>query len=98
MIQLYGMGSPNVVKVILALEELQLDWQFQNIDVFMGDQFSSQFGSLTPNRKVPVIIDDQGPGGEPLTLWESGAILYYLAEKTGSLIPESPRQRHIVMQ
>jgi GST-like protein len=98
MIKLYGMASPNVAKVILALNELNLDWEFLYIDVFAGDQFSDEFGALTPNRKVPVIVDDEGPGGESITLWESGAILHYLAEKTGKLMPVDVRQKYIVMQ
>lgn len=98
MIKLYGMFSPNVAKIILALEELDLPWQFEYVDVFGGEQFSDEFGALTPNRKVPVIIDDEGPGGEPMTLWESGAILNYLAEKSGKLMPTDARKRHTVMQ
>lgn len=98
MIKLYGMFSPNVLKIILALEELGLPWQFTFVDVFGGDQFSDEFGALTPNRKVPVIIDEDGPDGEPFTLWESGAILNYLAEKTGNLMPADIRKRHTVMQ
>lgn len=98
MITLYGMGSPNVVKIILALEELGLRWKFHYVNVFMGDQFSDEFSALTLNRKVPVIVDGDGPGGEPLTLWESGAILIYLAEKTGQLMPADRRQHHIAMQ
>lgn len=98
MIKLYGVFSPNVLKVILALEEMDFDWNFVYVDVFGGDQFSDEFGALTPNRKVPVITDEDGPDGKPITLWESGAILNYLAEKAGKLIPTDPRQRHTVMQ
>jgi GSH-dependent disulfide-bond oxidoreductase len=98
MIKLYGMFSPNVLKVILALEELNTPWQFTYVDVFAGDQFEEEFGNLNPNRKVPVIIDAEGPGGEPITLWESGAILLYLSEKTGKLMPSDLRKRYTVMQ
>lgn len=98
MIDLYGMGSPNVVKVILALEELEFPWRLHFVDVFMGEQFSDAFGALTPNRKVPVIVDPNGPDGSPITLWESAAILNYLAEKSGRLMPSEPRARHIIMQ
>jgi GST-like protein len=98
MIKLYGMFSPNVLKIILALEEMDFDWNFVYVDVFEGNQFSDEFGALTPNRKVPVITDEDGPDGEPITLWESGAILNYLAEKTGKLVPTDARQRHTVMQ
>ncbi len=83
MITLYGFGSPNVLKVLIALEELDLPYRFELIDVFKGDQYRDEFGALTPNRKVPVIVDDSEPGREPLILWESGAILLHLAERAG---------------
>ena len=87
MITLYGMGSPNVVKVYIALEELGLPYTVAPVDVFTGKQFDADFIKLNPNAKVPVIVDSDGPGGKPLTLFESGAILLYLAEKTGKLLP-----------
>jgi GST-like protein len=87
MITLYGMGSPNVVKVYIALEELELPYQVEPVDVFTGQQFGGDFLKLNPMAKVPVIVDTAGPGGEPITLFESGAILLYLAEKTGKLLP-----------
>jgi GSH-dependent disulfide-bond oxidoreductase len=87
MITLYGMGSPNVVKVYIALEELGLPYTVAPVDVFTGKQFDADFIKLNPNAKVPVIIDSDGPGGQTLTLFESGAILLYLAEKTGKLLP-----------
>jgi GST-like protein len=87
MITLYGMGSPNVVKVYIALEELALAYTVQPVDVFTGKQFDETFLTLNPNAKVPVIIDSEGPGGKPYTVFESGAILLYLAEKTGKLLP-----------
>lgn len=98
MITLYGFGSPNVLKVLIALEELSLPYRCIFIDVFKGDQYSNEFGKLTLNRKVPVIVDEEGPGGTPLTLWESGAILIHLAEKAGSLIPADARERLIALQ
>jgi GST-like protein len=98
MIDLYGMTSPNVVKVVLALEELELPYTFHFVNVFMGEQFEPAFGALTPNRKVPVIVDSDGPDGEPLTLWESGAILVYLADKAGRLIPKKAKDRFITLQ
>jgi GSH-dependent disulfide-bond oxidoreductase len=101
MIKLYGMGSPNVVKVVIALEELRIPFDFEMIDVINGDQFSDAFGALTPNRKVPVILDDEGPrsfGGQPFTLWESGAILLYLAERSGQLLSPDPATRYITLQ
>lgn len=98
MIDLYGMTSPNVVKVILGLEELELPYTFHFVNVFMGEQFEPAFGALTPNRKVPVIVDSEGPDGAPITLWESGAILLYLADKTGKLMPAKARDRYMVTQ
>ena len=87
MITLYGMGSPNVVKIYIALEELGLPYTVQPVDVFTGKQFDADFTRLNPLAKVPVIVDSEGPGGKPCTLFESGAILLYLAEKTGKLLP-----------
>jgi GST-like protein len=88
MITLYGMGSPNVVKIYIALEELALPYTVHPVDVFSGKQFDDAFLKLNPNAKVPVIIDPDGPGGKPYTCFESGAILLYLAEKTGKLLPK----------
>ncbi len=87
MITLYGMGSPNVVKVYIALEELALAYKVHPVDVFSGKQFDDEFLKLNPNAKVPVIVDSEGPNGKPYTLFESGAILLYLADKTGKLLP-----------
>ena len=87
MIELYGMGSPNVVKIYIALEELGLAYNVHPVDVFTGKQFDAQFLKLNPMAKVPVITDSDGPGGKSCTLFESGAILLYLAEKTGKLLP-----------
>ncbi len=86
MIDFYAMGSPNVVKVYIALEELELAYRVHPVDVFAGGQFSPEFLALNPLAKVPVIVDPDGPGG-PYTVFESGAILLYLAEKTGRLLP-----------
>src|SRR5712671_854892 len=88
MITLYGMGSPNVVKVYIGLEEFALPYKVQPVDVFTGKQFDDTFLKLNPNAKVPVIVDPDGPGGKPYTCFESGAILLYLAEKTGKLLPK----------
>ena len=79
MIELYGMGSPNVVKIYIALEELGLPYNVHPVDVFAGKQFDADFLKLNPMAKVPVIVDSDGPGGKPCTLFESGAILLYLA-------------------
>jgi GST-like protein len=88
MIELYGMGSPNVVKIYIALEELGLPYNVHPVDVFAGKQFDADFLKLNPMAKVPVITDGDGPGGKPVTIFESGAILLYLAEKTGKLLPK----------
>ena len=90
MITLYGMGSPNVVKIYIALEELALPYAAEPVDVFSGKQFGEAFLRLNPNAKVPVIVDPDGPGGKPYTVFESGAILLYLADKTGKLLPSDP--------
>jgi GST-like protein len=88
MIELYGMGSPNVVKIYIALEELGLPYTVHPVDVFAGRQFDADFLKLNPMAKVPVIVDSDGPNGKPCTIFESGAILLYLAEKTGQLLPK----------
>ena len=98
MIALYGMGSPNVVKIYIALEELGLAYKVAPVDVFTGKQFDADFLELNPNAKVPVIVDSDGPGGKPYTCFESGAILLYLAEKTGKLLPADPAARFDAIQ
>jgi GST-like protein len=86
-IQLYSLPTPNGVKVSIALEELGLAYEAHRVDFAQGDQHSAEYLSLNPNGKIPAIIDPDGPGGKPLPLFESGAILLYLAEKTGKLLP-----------
>jgi GSH-dependent disulfide-bond oxidoreductase len=98
MIELYGMGSPNVVKVYIALEELGLPYTVQPVDVFSGQQFDAAFLAKNPNAKVPVIVDSDGPGGKPYTCFESGAILLYLAEKTGKLLPSDRAAKYDAIQ
>ncbi len=90
-IQLYSLPTPNGVKVSIALEELGLQYDAHLVDFAKNDQTSPDFLSLNPNNKIPAIIDPEGPGGQPLALFESGAILLYLADKTGGLIPEGKR-------
>lgn len=97
MIQLYAMGSPNVVKIYIALEEMGLPYDVRPVDVFGGEQFSAEFRRLNPNAKVPVIHDPDGLGG-PLTIFESGAILLYLAEKSGKFLPTAPAARYEALQ
>lgn len=98
MIDFYAMGSPNVVKIYLALEEMGLDYNVRPTDVFGGSQFSDEFRKLNPNAKVPVIVDRDGPGGRPYTVFESGAILIYLAEKTGRFLPKDGAARYDALQ
>jgi GST-like protein len=98
MIQLYYCPTPNCQKVSIALEELGLPYRVHPIDIVAGDQNDPAFAAICPNRKVPVIVDSEGPGGRSLTLWESGAILLYLAEKAGRLLPVDPARRAIAHQ
>ena len=98
MITLYGMGSPNVVKVYIALEELGLPYTVAPVDVFTGKQFDAEFLKLNPNAKVPVIVDTDGPNGKPYTCFESGAILLYLADKTGKLLPAGKSEKFDAIQ
>jgi GSH-dependent disulfide-bond oxidoreductase len=92
-IQLFSMSTPNGVKVSIALEELGLPYEPHLVDITKGDQNTAEFKSISPNSKIPAIVDPDGPGGEPLALMESGAILIHLAEKTGKLVPSSPAKR-----
>jgi GST-like protein len=80
------------------LEEAGLPWRFRHVNMMAGDQYAPEFRALNPNGRVPVIVDPEGPGGEPFAVFESGAILLYLAEKTGVLWPADFRQRHVVFQ
>ncbi|MGB3878832.1 MAG: glutathione binding-like protein [Shinella zoogloeoides] len=93
-IQLYSLPTPNGVKVSIALEELGLAYEPHRIDFGGNEQKSPEFVSLNPNGRIPAIIDPAGPGGKPIGLFESGAILVYLAEKTGMLIPADPAARY----
>ncbi|MBV8509426.1 MAG: glutathione S-transferase N-terminal domain-containing protein [Xanthobacteraceae bacterium] len=93
MIDLYALTSPNVQKIFIALEELELPYNTKYIDVWKGEQFTPDFIKINPNSKIPAIVDHDGPGGKPYTVFESGAILLYLAEKTGKLLSKDPRTR-----
>lgn len=97
-IQLYSLATPNGVKVSIALEELGLSYEAHTISFGTNDQMTPEFISLNPNNKIPAIIDPNGPGGKPLALFESGAILIYLAEKAGKLIPEDAAGRYQTLQ
>jgi len=98
MITLYTWGTPNGRKISIALEELGLDYDVRPIDITRDAQFTPEFLALNPNHKIPVITDDQGPDGKPVTLAESGAILIYLAEKTSQLLPQDARERYEALQ
>jgi GST-like protein len=98
MIDLYALTSPNVQKIFIALEELELPYNTKLVDVWKGDQFSPEFLKINPNGKVPAIVDHDGPGGKPYTVVESGAILLYLADKTGKFLPKDARKRFDVIQ
>src|ERR1700682_1223336 len=89
-IQLYSLPTPNGFKISIMLEETRLPYEPHLVSFDNNDQLSPEFISLNPNNKIPAIIDPNGPDGRPLPLFESGAILIYLAEKTGQLIPEVP--------
>ncbi|MBB3292678.1 GST-like protein [Mitsuaria sp. BK045] len=97
-LQLYSLPTPNGVKVSIALEELGLPYEPHLVSFQTDDQLSPEFLSLNPNNKIPAIIDPDGPGGAPLPLFESGAILVYLAEKTSRLIPQDPARRYETLQ
>ena len=98
MITLYGGPTPNARKIAIALLEMELDWRLEYIDILAGDQLTPEFLALNPNNKTPVIVDDDGPDGERFILWETGAILLYLAEKTGRLMPQDAKGRSRVLQ
>jgi GST-like protein len=94
MIDLYTWFTPNGHKVSIALEELALPYRVVPVNLGAGEQFAPEFQKISPNNKIPAIVDDEGPGGQPLALFESGAILTYLAEKAGALLPRDPAARY----
>ena len=98
MIQLYTFGTPNGRKASIALEEMGLGYQVHSIDITKGDQFAPAFLAINPNGKIPAIVDPEGPDGKPMAVFESGAILIYLAEKTGRFLPADGRGRSVVLQ
>jgi GST-like protein len=97
-IQLYSLPTPNGVKVSIMLEETDLPYEPHLVDFATNDQMSPEFISLSPNNKIPAILDPDGPGGQPLGLFESGAILIYLAEKTGKFLPLDAAGRYETIQ
>ena len=97
-LQLYSLATPNGVKVSIMLEETGLPYEAHRVSFDTQDQASPEFKSLNPYGKIPAIIDPDGPGGKPLPLFESGAILLYLAEKTGQLLPRDAAERYQAIQ
>ncbi len=98
MIELYTWPTPNGHKVQILLEETGLPYTARPVDITAGAQFDPDYLAVNPNRKVPAILDREGPGGGPYAVFESGAILIYLAEKAGRFLPAEPAGRHLVMQ
>ena len=98
MIQLYTWATPNGKKVSVMLEEVELSYEVHPINIAKGDQLKPEYLAINPNNKIPAIIDIDGPGGKPLKLFESGAILMYLAEKTGKFLPQEMARRYEVIQ
>jgi GST-like protein len=97
-LQLYSLPTPNGVKVSIMLEEIGLPYEPHTINIGKNETFTPEYLSLNPNGKIPAIIDPDGPGGAPLGLFESGAILQYLAEKTGKLLPADAARRYETIQ
>ncbi|TKT82517.1 glutathione binding-like protein [Aquamicrobium sp. LC103] len=97
-LQLYSFPTPNGVKISIALEELGLPYEAHAVDIGKDESWTEDFLSLNPNGKIPAILDPNGPGGKPLPLFESGAILLYLAEKAGKLLPSDPALRYETIQ
>jgi GSH-dependent disulfide-bond oxidoreductase len=98
MIDLYTWKTPNGRKVSVMLEELGLPYNVHPIDIGKGDQYKPEFVTFSPNNKIPAVIDSDGPDGQPFALFESGAILIYLADKTGQFLPARPRDKHVALQ
>jgi GSH-dependent disulfide-bond oxidoreductase len=97
-ITLYAGGSPNVHKVEIMLHEVELDFELRVVDIYNGENFSDWFTAVNPTQKIPMITDTEGPGGEKITVFDSGAILIYLAEKTGRLLPTNGPARTTTLQ
>jgi len=98
MIEVYSWATPNGHKVHIMLEECGLPYRVVPVDIGAGDQFKPEFLAISPNNKIPAIVDPDGPGGKPIPLFESGAILLYLAAKTGKFLPEDLAARYEVLQ
>lgn len=98
MISLYAWPTPNAHKVSIMLEECALDYEVVTVDITAGDQFKPEFLAIAPNNRMPAIIDHEGPEGGDVAIFESGAILIYLAEKVGKFLPDAGNDRYSVMQ
>lgn len=98
MIQLYTWATPNGKKVSIMLEEIELPYEVYPVNLGQREQFKPEYLAINPNNKIPAIVDTDGPEDKPLTLFESGAILMYLAEKSGKLFPQETRKRYEVIQ
>jgi GSH-dependent disulfide-bond oxidoreductase len=98
MIDFYALTSPNVQKIYIMLEETKLPYKEHFVDVWKGEQYAADFIKINPNSKIPAIVDSEGPGGKPITVFESGAILIYLAEKAGKFMPKDAAKRYGVVQ
>ena len=98
MIHLYMWATPNGYKASIMLEEVGLPYEVQPVDIGKGEQFEPDFLKISPNNKIPAIVDTDGPGGRPISVFESGAILFYLARKTGKLLPPDERGITAVME
>jgi GST-like protein len=97
-IQLFSFDTPNGRKISVALEEMGLPYQVNVVDITAGEQSDPAFSRVSPNNKIPVIVDPDGPDGQPISVFESGAILIYLAEKSGLFLPRDGRERVAVME
>jgi GST-like protein len=98
MIDVYTWPTPNGHKIHIMLEETGLEYRVHAVNIGAGDQFKPEFLAISPNNKIPAIVDSEGPDGKPMSMFESGAILLYLAAKAGKLLPESIRDRYAVLQ
>lgn len=98
MIDFYALTSPNVQKIYIMLEETKLPYKEHFVDVWKGEQYNPDFIKINPNSKIPAIVDSDGPGGKPITVFESGAILIYLADKTGHFMPKDAAKRYEALQ
>jgi GSH-dependent disulfide-bond oxidoreductase len=97
-IQLYAFDTPNGRKISVALEEMGLPYEVRVVDITRGEQHAPEFEAISPNRKIPAIVDPQGPHGQPISVFESGAILIYLGEKSGQFWPTDPASRIAVLE